>query len=167
MIVIIALAALALVLLVAAFFSMPNARLSHASPATKWLLLATGLCILGVLGAASAIKVQEKTGVVTHLSGGLESDARQWLARMANMKPAQNQAGDNMQVLRDGLAFIKAHPTIATSTDGNRILQKYSGLPARPTKLLSREEERQYFDGATDVWRLIEEVSGASGSYSE
>lgn len=161
MVLIIILLMVALLLLGAAFFyftGMPDSR-TPSGKTLRILLLGSGLFIIGAAGVSTAIKVQENTGIDTGLSGGLESDARQWVSRHRADPPAPNQPGDNIRILREGLEFIRKHPSVGASPEAQSISQRYGILPERPTRLLTRQEETEFYEGAKAVYELISNVA--------
>jgi hypothetical protein len=167
MVLIIVLLAVAIVLLALTFLfftGMPDSRLSTGRR-VKWMFLASTLCVAAGMAVAITIKIQENTGTVTGLSGGVESDARQWISRNSPQAPVADQAGDNIKILREGLLFLRSHPAIGNTPEASSLMQRYSGLPERPTRLLTHQEETQYYEGAQAVWRLISGI--AQGSNSE
>lgn len=165
MIFIIILLALTLVLLLIAYLmynGLPEAR-TPAGSRLKWILLGSALCVLLSAGIATMILVQERTGevVIAGLSAGADSDARQWLSKNAPQPPTQNQAGDNIRILREGISFINSHPKVGQTPAAQGVLQRYGTLPARPTRLLRPEEEQAYFEGAQAVYQLISSIAGS------
>lgn len=161
---------IAIIMLAVCFFyftGMPDSRTSSGK-SMKMLLLITGLSVLGALGVAIAIQVQQNTGVeIVGLSGGMESDAKQYINRNRNDPPAADQPGDNIRILREGLAFLHEHSGAGNSPRGQQIIQQYGGMPERPTRLLTRQEEIQYFEGAQAVYNLIEQIANPDGDGGE
>jgi len=164
MIFIIILLAVAVMLLFTLFVFFQGLPDSRSSPGkrVRWVMVALSVSVVAALGLAVTIQVQEKTGKVIALSGGTESDARAWLSAHAAEQPSANQPGDNIRILREGLAFLRSHPTVAMTPEANRIITTYSALPERPTRLLTRQEEIQYFEGAKAVYQVINAVAGSS-----
>jgi hypothetical protein len=162
LILIIILQVAALLLILAGFFFYMGSPDSRTSPGKrlKAILLGAGVFIIGSIGVSVAIMVQEQTGVEMGLSGGLESDARQWVSRNRENPPAANQPGDNIRILREGIDFLKSHPSVRETERGAAIVQTYGLLPERPTRLLTRQEEIQYYEGAKAVYELIGQVAG-------
>jgi len=164
MIFIIILLAVAMVLLLTLFVFFQGLPDSRTTPGkrVRWVMAALTISVVAALGLAVTIQVQEKTGKVIALSGGTESDARAWLSAHSMEQPSANQAGDNIKILRDGLAFLRSHPTVAQTPEANRVITTYSALPERPTRLLTPPEEIQYFEGAKAVYKIISAVAGST-----
>ncbi len=148
------------------FAGLPDSR-TASGKRVKFALLGLTVCLVFGIGLSVAILVQEETGMVTGLSGGLESDARQWVSRNATTPPQPDQAGDNIRILHDGISFINSHPSVAETAEATTLLQQYSNLPARPTRLLTRQEESQYYEGARSVYRLISSLAEAETASGE
>lgn len=162
MVLILILLIVAFIFLIAGFFYFYGLPDSRTAPGKyiKMILAGAMLCVVSAAGVSVAIMVQEKTGYETGLSGGVESDARQWVSAHEKQKPAVDQTGDNIVTLRDGLTFLKRN---SQGPNAQAVIQRYSGLQERPTRLLSKSEERQYYEGASAVYKLIVEIAGNSG----
>ena len=140
------------------FTALPDSRTSPGAK-VKVAMVITAVLLLGAGLAVSLIKVQEATGIETKLSGGAESDARQWIQANSPQAPVVNQPGENIKILREGMAWLRAHPNVADTAEARSIMQRFGALPERPTKLLSRDEESQYYSGASAVWTLINGIA--------
>lgn len=157
MIVIIILQALALLLLIIGwvmFLGLPDSR-TIPGKKVRWMLLVPAVLIIATLGVVATIKTSEATGMETALSGGLKSDARQWISRNAPERPVLSQPGDNIKMVREGRAFVRSHAEVARLPEAQAALQTYSGLPDQATRLLSHDEEQQYYEAAQAFYRII------------
>ena len=164
MIVITVFLCLALLVFLAAFYllmGLPDFRSSAAKPAK--LTFAGGLvCLLLALATIGWIRVQDNTNIPLRLSGGVQYDAEQWINRNSPAAPVLGQAGDNIRILREGLTFLRRNVELMKKPDIQTVVSQYSKLPERPTKLLTRDEERQYYEGALAVRQVILGLSGTS-----
>lgn len=134
--------------------ALPDFRSRAGRPVKVALYFTMALTVVSIL-VNIAVKVQERTGISMGISGGLSSDARQWISHNSPGEPTINQPGDNIRILREGLAFLRKDPDLMKDPAVQSVISQYSGLPATPTRLLSREEERNYYDGALAVRQII------------
>ena len=161
MLILIILLGLALAVFAVAYYlftGLPDSRTRHAG-AFKGTFAAGMVIVHVALGLVIQVKRQEASGAALVVSGGVQSDARQWIQAQSPTAPVQSQAGDNIRIYREGLMFLRSHDAVASKPEVQSLIQKYSTLPERPTKLLSRDEEIAYYEASTAVWEIISNLA--------
>jgi hypothetical protein len=125
------------------------------------VVLTTAVILAGSLAYTTAIFLQEKKGISMGVSGGLSSDARQWLAQHRDSKPARNEVGNNLKVLAEGLSFLRPRNQNLSPAIQARVAD-LSRIPEKPTRLLNSSEQTKYYEAAVEVQTVIEQLAGQS-----
>ena len=125
--------------------------------------LAAAALLLGVAAVINVLVLVRAPGAATAVSlgtvSGLQIRAQQWLKDHEAEPPRPDEVGRNIRIITDGVPFLR--PYLNQLPPHLRLqVEAASRLPTRLTRILSPDEERQYYNGARAVVEAVEILAG-------